>query len=130
MSLHITDDHAAAAAHDHAIGPGAGSLRSYLIGFGLAALLSAIPFWLVLTGGTGPAVATEMAIAALAVARILVHMVFFLRLNAWPEGGWTLMSLIFTVIVVVLVVIGSLWVMYHLDINTMPMPGVEVERGL
>ena len=41
-------------------------------------------------------------------------------LRARPEGGWTMLALIFTVIVVVIALSGSLWVMYHLNTNMMP----------
>ncbi|WP_204337653.1 cytochrome o ubiquinol oxidase subunit IV, partial [Klebsiella pneumoniae] len=55
-----------------------------------------------------------------AVVQIVVHMVCFLHMDAKSEGGWTLMALIFTVIIVVITLAGSLWVMYHLNVNMMP----------
>jgi len=36
------------------------------------------------------------------------------------EDGWTLTSLVFTLILVVITLAGSLWVMYHMDTNMMP----------
>jgi cytochrome o ubiquinol oxidase operon protein cyoD len=36
------------------------------------------------------------------------------------EDGWTLTSLVFTLILVVITLAGSLWVMYHMDNNMMP----------
>jgi cytochrome o ubiquinol oxidase subunit IV len=36
------------------------------------------------------------------------------------EGGWTMMALLFTVVLVVIALAGSLWVMYHLNVNMMP----------
>ena len=98
-----------------------GSLKGYLIGFGLSVVLTAIPFWLVMTGALHSAAATTVAILALAAVQIVVHMIFFLHMNAKSENGWTMMALIFTVVMVVIVLSGSIWVMYHLNANMMPM---------
>ncbi len=40
--------------------------------------------------------------------------------SANSESGWTLVSLIFTLTLVVITLAGSLWVMHHLDSNMMP----------
>ncbi|MFW2345133.1 MAG: cytochrome o ubiquinol oxidase subunit IV, partial [Brevundimonas mediterranea] len=57
---------------------------------------------------------------AFAVVQIVVHMIYFLHMNSKSEGGWTMLALIFTIIVVVIALSGSLWVMYHLNTNMMP----------
>jgi cytochrome o ubiquinol oxidase operon protein cyoD len=64
--------------------------------------------------------ATALIIMAFAVAQILVHMIFFLHMNRRAEGGWSMMALLFTVVVVVISLSGSLWVMYHMNANMMP----------
>lgn len=115
MSAH---DHAD---HDHTHGGAAHrSLKSYLIGFFLSVVLTAIPFWMVMTGAIDNKQATAIIIMAFAVVQIVVHMVFFLHMNPASEGGWSMLALIFTVILVVIVLSGSLWVMYHLNANMMP----------
>ena len=55
-----------------------------------------------------------------AIAQILVHMVYFLHMTSRQEEGWTLLSTIFTIIVLVILLSGSLWVMFHLNTNMMP----------
>ena len=116
MSAH---DHAEG--HDHAHGGAAhGSFRGYLIGFVLSVILTAIPFWLVMSGAIDDKQATAIVIMAFAVVQIVVHMVFFLHMNTASEGGWSMLALIFTLILVVIVLTGSLWVMYHLNANMMP----------
>lgn len=107
--------------HSHGDTHGHGSRRSYLIGFGLSAVLTAIPFWLVMTGVLANAQTTAAAIIALAFVQIVVHTLFFLHVNTRAEGGWTLMALIFTLVMVAIVISGSLWIMYHLNSNMMPM---------
>ena len=115
MSAH---DHAG---HDHTHGGAAhGSLKGYLIGFFLSVILTAIPFWMVMTGAIDNKQATAVIVMAFAAVQIIVHMVFFLHMTPASEGGWSMLALIFTVILVVIVLSGSLWVMYHLNANMMP----------
>ncbi|MDO9363896.1 MAG: cytochrome o ubiquinol oxidase subunit IV, partial [Sphingopyxis sp.] len=97
------------------------SVRDYVIGFILSVILTAIPFWLVMTMPLS-AGATGAIIMAFAVVQIVVHMVYFLHMTPKAEGGWSLTSLVFTIIVVVIMLAGSLWVMHHLNTNMMPMP--------
>jgi cytochrome o ubiquinol oxidase operon protein cyoD len=106
-------DHAAA-------GEAHGSLRTYLIGFLLSVVLTAVPFWLVMSGTLNSRLATALAIAALAVAQIIVHMVCFLHMNTRSEEGWSILALVFTLVLVVIALIGSLWIIYHLNMNMMP----------
>ncbi|WP_226015854.1 cytochrome o ubiquinol oxidase subunit IV [Novosphingobium sp. FKTRR1] len=96
------------------------SLREYATGFIASVVLTAIPFWLVMTGALGDKTLTALTIALFAVAQVIVHMIFFLHMNAKAEGGWNLLALIFTIIVIVIALTGSLWVMYHLNHNMMP----------
>jgi cytochrome o ubiquinol oxidase operon protein cyoD len=60
---------------------------------------------------------------AMAIVQIVVHMIYFLHMNTKSENGWTMMALIFTVIIVVIALTGSLWVMYHMNANMMPQMG-------
>ena len=108
------DSHNHDEAHSH------GSLKSYLIGFGLSVILTAVPFWLVMSGVLDSKQTTGLVIMAFAVVQIVVHMIFFLHMNVRSENGWTMMALIFTLVLVIITLTGSLWVMYHLDTNMMP----------
>jgi cytochrome o ubiquinol oxidase subunit IV len=107
-------------AHGHESGHPESTLRGYLIGFGLSVVLTAIPFWLVMTGTLGSNEATTIAILILGAVQIVVHMIYFLHMTPSSESGWTMMALIFTVVMVVITLTGSLWVMYHMNTNMMP----------
>jgi cytochrome o ubiquinol oxidase operon protein cyoD len=100
---HGHDDHGHDDGRDH------GSFKSYMTGFILSVILTAIPFWLVMTGTIENKNWTIAIVVAFAVVQIVVHMIYFLH-----------MALIFTIIVVVIALSGSLWVMYHLNVNMMP----------
>ncbi|MBB5538892.1 cytochrome o ubiquinol oxidase subunit IV [Rhizobium giardinii] len=125
MSAHPLPSHESASethhAHSHGHGAGHGSLKSYLIGFVLAAILTAIPFWLVMDGVLDSKLATAVLVMGIGAVQIVVHMVYFLHMNPRSEGGWTLMALIFTLVIVGIALAGSLWVMHHLNTNMMPM---------
>ena len=99
--------------HDH------GSLKSYTIGFVLSVILTAIPFWLVM-GNKLNSSTTALVILGFAAVQIVVHMVYFLHMNTKSEGGWSMLALIFTIVLVVIMLAGSIWVMYHLNHNMMP----------
>jgi cytochrome o ubiquinol oxidase operon protein cyoD len=99
-----------------------GSLRGYVTGFLLSVVLTAIPFWLVMNGVLANSTLTAIVIMLFAAVQIVVHMVYFLHMNSRSEGGWTMMALIFTIVIVVIALSGSLWVMYHLNTNMMPTP--------
>jgi cytochrome o ubiquinol oxidase subunit IV len=100
---------------------GHGTRRGYLVGFALSAVLTAVPFWLVMAGGIASVQATALAVVGLAVVQILVHTVAFLHVNTRGEGGWTLLAYLFTGVLVLITDGGSLWIMYHLNANMMPM---------
>ena len=106
--------------HAHGDTHGHGSKKSYLVGFALSSILTAIPFWLVMANPIGNAGITAAAVIIFAVLQILVHTICFLHVNAQAEGGWTLIAYIFTAVILLITIAGSLWIMYHLNTNMMP----------
>ncbi|MET0429652.1 MAG: cytochrome o ubiquinol oxidase subunit IV [Microvirga sp.] len=98
-----------------------GTFRGYMTGFVLAVILTAVPFWLVMGNVLNDTLTTSIFIMALAAVQIVVHMIYFLHMNTKSEGGWTFLALAFTLTLVVITLVGSIWVMYHLDQNMMPM---------
>jgi cytochrome o ubiquinol oxidase operon protein cyoD len=98
-----------------------GSSTGYITGFILSVVLTAIPFWLVIGNVLEDTVRTSIVIMGLAAVQIVVHMIYFLHMNTKSEGGWTFIALTFTLTLVVITLAGSIWVMYHMDQNMMPM---------
>jgi cytochrome o ubiquinol oxidase subunit IV len=95
------------------------TLRAYLIGFSLAALLTAAAFWIVMARPFSATVAAVIVVT-LAVAQIIVQTRAFLHVNARAQGGWVLVAYVFTAVLLLIGIGGSLWIMYHLDSNMMP----------
>ena len=104
------------------------TVGGYVTGFVLSVILTAIPFWLVMGKVIESPTVTTFVILGLAMVQIYVHMVFFLHMTSKAEGGWAWMSLIFTLILLVITLSGSLWIMYHLKANTMPLTPEQVRK--
>jgi len=94
-------------------------IRSYLIGLGLATLLTVVAFYI---SGTSlvwqPSI--PIALIVLAIAQMGIHLVFFLHITTGPESYNNVLALAFGVLIVFLLVVGSLWIMTHLNHNMMP----------
>ena len=114
--------------HDDDDGAGHGTLKSYLTGFVLAAILTAIPFWLVMDRVIDSSRVTGLVILAFAVVQIVVHIIYFLHLDTKSESGWNMLALIFTLVLVVITLSGSIWIMYHLNSNMMPMSPHDMRK--
>ena len=105
---------------DH-VEAGHGTLKGYLTGFVLSVILTAIPFWLVIEHVLKNSLFTAALVMGLGAVQIVVHMFYFLHMNTKSEGGWSLLALMFTLVILGIVLSGSVWVMYHLNTNMMPM---------
>jgi cytochrome o ubiquinol oxidase operon protein cyoD len=114
--------------HGHDDGMPHSTFKGYMTGFILSVILTAIPFWLVMAKVLPSAKVTTLIILAFAVVQILVHMVYFLHLNTSSEGGWNMLALIFTMVLVVITLSGSLWVMYHMNANMMPVSARDMRN--
>jgi cytochrome o ubiquinol oxidase operon protein cyoD len=95
-----------------------GSLKSYIIGFILSILLTIVPYALVVNHVL-PTESTVIAIVLLGVLQLLVQLIFFLHLSFAPEQRSTLLSFVFTVFTLVILVVGTLWIMYNMNVNMM-----------
>ena len=97
-----------------------GSFRGYLLGLAIAALLTVLSFALPATGLVwGPSI--PVALVALAIAQMGVHLVFFLHITTSPDNTNNVLALAFGVLIVFLVIGGSLWIMAHLNHAMVPM---------
>jgi cytochrome o ubiquinol oxidase operon protein cyoD len=103
-----------------------GTYRDYMTGFVLAVILTVIPFFLVMARPIESAGYTAAIVLACAFAQILVHMIFFLHMTPKAEDGWLLLSTLFTIVLVVITLAGSLWIVFHLNRNMM-VPSAEHE---
>ena len=94
---------------------------SYVVGLALALILTGVSFWVASTTSLwGPGVATGLVV--LAIAQMGVHLVFFLHITSGPDNTNNVLALAFGVLIVFLVMIGTIWIMAHMNANMMPGP--------
>lgn len=120
MSSH--HDHDTHAAHN---GAAHGTLKDYVIGFILSVILTVIPFWLVMGDVLDSKTATVGWILGLGLVQMIVHLVFFLHLKPSSEGGWTLIAMVFTIITIVIALVGSIWIINKMHNNMLPHHNIE-----
>ncbi|MEJ2117665.1 MAG: cytochrome o ubiquinol oxidase subunit IV [Alphaproteobacteria bacterium] len=90
------------------------SLKSYLLGFGLALVLTAIPFGLVASNGA-TRTTTLLIITITAIIQVFVHLRFFLHLDFKTTPRENMLAMIFAVILIVILGGGTLWIMFNLN---------------
>ena len=115
LHLHHGEDHAPGdePVTGHEIAEG---LLGYIVGLFLAALITAVAFFLVGTALVWrPSI--PVALIVLAIAQMVVHLVFFLHITSGPDNYNNVLALAFGVLIVGLILVGSLWIMYNLSQN-------------
>ncbi len=104
---------------------------SYVIGLVLALVLTGISFWVASTSAIwGPGVAVGLIV--LAIAQMGIHLVFFLHITTGPDNTNNVLALAFGVLIVFLVMIGTIWIMGHMNTNMGPSPemmNLQMQRG-
>lgn len=95
-----------------------GSVKTYMVGFILSIILTAIPFWMVMEGTASHAVILSTILVS-AVVQILVHLVCFLHMNTSSSERWNVVALAFTGLIIAILVVGSIWIMWNLNQNMM-----------
>jgi cytochrome o ubiquinol oxidase operon protein cyoD len=93
-------------------------LRSYIVGFGLALLLSIIPFALVAWGG-GARIISLWIIAAFALVQIIVHFRFFLHIDLSGQKREDLQLILFSALLFAIMAGGTIWIMNNLHMRMM-----------
>jgi cytochrome o ubiquinol oxidase subunit IV len=103
-----------------------GTLKSYIIGFLVSFLLTAISFSLVITKLFSERILIY-AIIGLGILQAIVQLLFFFHIGQKEvKPRWASIVFSFTVLILLVFVIGSLWVMYDLNDRMMP----EMTQGV
>ncbi len=107
---HHHDDTAPGDEHEQIL-PG---IIGYSVGLVLAAGLTATSFWVASTHALwGPGV--PIGLCVLAIAQMGIHLVFFLHLTSGPDNANNALALAFGTLIVGLVLVGTLWIMAHVN---------------
>ena len=109
---HSHDAHHGAAHADH------GSTKSYLTGFILSVVLTLASFGVVMSGKV-PHDLMMPGIVVFGVAQLVVQLVYFLHMSTSPSQRGNLSIMLFTLLILAIVVVGSLWVLHNMNVNMM-----------
>jgi cytochrome o ubiquinol oxidase operon protein cyoD len=99
-------------------GASKGSFRSYATGFILAIVLTILAFGLVMSGAL-PRWAILFGISGAAIVQMLVHLHYFLHLDTSSAARWNVLALLFTLLILIIFVGGTIWIMYNLNYRMM-----------
>jgi cytochrome o ubiquinol oxidase subunit IV len=97
------------------------TVSAYVMGFVLSLLLTLTAYFLVsqrLIADKGPLISVIMG---LAIIQMCVQLFFFLHLGSESKPRWNLQAFLFMTLVTIILILGSLWIMYTLDDRVMPM---------
>ena len=95
-----------------------GSLKSYIIGFILSILLTIVPY-IIVVDHVFSNEAIIIAIILLGIIQLFVQLTFFLHLSRAQSQRLNLITFAFTVLILVILVSGSLWIMWNMNYNMM-----------
>lgn len=91
----------------------------YVTGYLLSLILTLTAYSLVVYGSTSPWIVT--ALVVLAIVQMIIQLIFFLHLGDEVKPRYKLISFSFMAVILVIIVVGSLWIMQHMDYNMMRM---------
>ncbi len=97
-------------------GAGHGNVKEYVQGLILSIVLTVIPFGLVMAGAVSGAVAIAI-IMICAIAQLLVQAIYFLHMNSSSEQSWNVSTGVYTLLIFITVILGSVWIFTHLHHN-------------
>lgn len=96
-----------------------GNLKSYIMGFVISLILTLTAFFVV-TDHSFNTSTKLIAIIVLAFTQLVTQLICFLHLHKNWRSSWNLLFFVSMFGIIVIVVLGSLWIMNHLNYNMSP----------
>jgi cytochrome o ubiquinol oxidase subunit IV len=91
-----------------------GSVRTYVMGFAFSIYLT-LTAYLLVTHRAFSKSTLVACITGLALLQFIIQLKYFLHLGAGEKPRWKVMVFYFMIVVVLIIVLGSLWIMTHLN---------------
>lgn len=104
------------------------AMRSYVIGFVLSLLLTFVPYYLVSTHALTKENLVRAAVL-FGVSQLVVQVVFFLHLHPKSRPRWNIIIFVYTLVILSFLVVGSLWIMHHMNTNMMGVTPFRSNEG-
>lgn len=99
----------------------------YVIGLVSALIVTLLAYFIVTQQWLTSGIVTAVVILLLAAAQLLLQLFFFLHLDEEHKPRWQTYSFMFTAAMLLIVVVGSLWIMMHLNYR-MDMSGSQMDQ--
>ncbi|MFP3014173.1 MAG: cytochrome o ubiquinol oxidase subunit IV [Arsenophonus sp.] len=93
-----------------------GDMKTYLIRFIFSIILTSVPFWIVMNNAVSHDIIVWIIIS-MAIVQIIMHLIYLLHINIYLNDSLNLFTFLFTIIIISIIVIGSLSIMYSLNVN-------------
>lgn len=97
---------------------GHGTYKTYTVGFLTCIALTLIMYFLVV-GNFFSGWTLDFVIIGLSLVQVIVQLLFFLHLGDESKPYWNLITFLFMFMVIIIVVSGSIWIIFDLDYRTM-----------
>lgn len=91
-------------------------IRSFINGFALSLILTLLAYWFVVDAIFKGWVLLTV-ILVIAIIQFMVQLLFFLNLGQESKPRWKLVIFLSTLALVLIITLGSLWIMNHLNYN-------------
>ncbi len=95
------------------------TLASYTVGFVSSLSLTLLAYWMVVNHKLN-GWQLIFTIVTLALVQCVIQLLFFLQLGNEPKPRWKLAVFGFMLLVIVVIVVGSLWIMDNLNYRMSP----------
>lgn len=95
-----------------------GSYKAYAIGLVLSLILTAVSFSMVITEAFSETLLPHILLG-LALVQAIVQLIFFLHLGQEAKPRWETLSFYFMLLILLIVVGGTLWIIYDLNVRVM-----------
>lgn len=98
---------------------------SYVVGF-ILSILTTLAAYLIVVHHIWPMATLVYIILGIAVVQLVVQLVFFLHIGRGSQ--WKFITFIFAILTVLIVVVGTIWIMNNLNYNMMDMTPGQMQQ--
>jgi len=96
-----------------------GNLKSYILGFMLSVGLTILAYFVAVEDWLS-GLTLIIALAVLGLTQAVVQLILFLHVGTEGKPHWKSLTFSFMIMVVLILVLGSIWIMNNLNYNDMP----------
>ncbi len=93
-----------------------GPLSDYVIGLLISILLTGMSFAIVMIGDFDNSTGIIL-LSITAFMQVIAQSIYFLHMKNTPDQTWNIIAYAYTILQVLILLLGSVWIMWHLHFN-------------